>query len=148
LKGGSAILNVLPEVAPPSDQETPGERRVLAILKVLYGLGFVVHAVALGAGAVVDGPGQYPALTWICKALWVASFAVVYAGLRSRAPWTIPLVLYGSLYTLIVCVAAPLPTMREAAIVRFGWIAGSIFQLWFFSRFGTRRVLKCEAVVF
>jgi len=141
-------LNILPEVARPLVQETLGERATLAILRVLYGLGFVAHALALGAGALVDGPGKYPALTWICKGLWVASLAVVYAGLRSRAPWTAPLVLYGSLYTLIVCVAASLPVEREAAIVRFGWIAGSIFQLWFFSRVRTRRVLNYEALVF
>ena len=142
-------MNVLPAVAPQHwAQETPGERVILAILTVLYGLGFVVHVVVLGVGAVVEGGTISALTTWICKGSWLASFAVVYTGLRSRAQWTTPLILYGSVYTLIVCVAAPLPDEREAAIVRFGWIAGSIFQLWFFSRFRTRRILNCEAVVF
>jgi hypothetical protein len=110
---------------------------VVAVLQKLYGVSLVVLSLAIATLLALKGASHYPTEKWVYIGLGLEVLAFSYWGLRSRKPWVLPLVLFGSAYAIIPCLADR-PRTLTGVVLGLAVVAFSLYQLWFFTRPATR----------
>jgi hypothetical protein len=131
-------------------RENPGQtivweqvNAVVGILQGLYGFGLVLGSLAIVVALAIFGPSKYSIGQWACIGLGLEAYIFTYLGLLLRKPWVVPLIVFGSAYCMIPCLAMQPQTLTSTIIDR-ALAAFSLFQLWFFTRAGTVRYFSTQ----
>jgi hypothetical protein len=128
----------------PSTHVDLSVRVLRAIHGLLIGLVFFVMALLLLA---TGGLPRYTLATWACATLGLGVLILNYFGLRLRKAWLVPLVVMWSVYYVVGSIFRGEPNSLPDVVVVRAMSVLALYQLWFFTRSGTRAAFGADGTI-